>query len=546
MKDDDFSNIVRSGTAHSVNVSEYTGNAKNPKNMVREGDANELGPKKRTPEEVDAALYLEKLQGSQDVGHIEKVTPSAGGARTAAPQKVAASGPAAANLQKADSEANAANVQQVNHDVVAKPNVQSVSSGQVTDTRASINADATREPNRQGIGVDRLHDQSATTAKEAFNDRTAHGGATHLADNHQSVPGSATATDNRQGLGAEHLRDNHAAVAKDPLAENTQNIGQEHFADHHHALPGSQAGADNRQGVDTEHLRDNTQNLEQDSLADNHQPLPEGDAVQTNRQGVDGEHQHYRQAGVAKDRLHDHAVSLDADPAHDQPRHTESAGQDDSHAPVSEGPATSHFHALSDDAAADDRDKLSASAHAQHDAPTLSERLSDNQQALPDQAISSNLQTVATSATKDNTQSVPQESFKDNTQAAPEAAPLPAQVPGVEKKAIEDHHEPLPESHAPPRQADVATQEVHEGRPTPAGTVIARAPTQRVAIRPSKAGSVAQVTSPRRVVPSKAMDEFHGRLAGIKQTVEQLNHRLSDFEAQMEKDSDLPRGLDRD
>lgn len=558
MKDDDFSNIVRSGTAHSVNVSEYTGNAKNPKNMVREGDANELAQKKRTPEEVDAALYLEKLQSSKDTGHIEKVTPAAGGANTTVPQKPVAGGPAAANLQKAASGASTANVQPVNPDTAAKPNVQKVSGGSVADTRASIEADTAREPNRQGVGIDRLHDETATTAKEAFNDRMAHGGQTHLADNHQPLPGSTAATDNRQGLDTEHLRDNHATLAQDPIRENTQSIQQEHLADHRQALPGSPSGSDNHQGVDTEHLRDNhaalakepvsdnTQNLEQDNLADNHQPLPEGDAVQANRQGVDGEHQQDRQTGVTKDHLHDHTVSLDAGPAHEQPRHTEPAGPDDSHTLVSEGLATSHFHTISDDATADHRDELPASAHAQHDAPALSEHLSDNQQTLPDQAIANNLQTVAAPAATDNTQGVPKESFKDNTQAAPEAAPLSAQVPGVEKNAIEDHHEPLPDGNAPRHNADIATQEVHAGQAAPAGTVVARAPGPRAASSTKKAAPVVQAAASRRVVSSKAMDEFHGRLAGIKQTVDQLNHRLSDFEAQMEKDGDLPRGLDRD
>ncbi len=34
MNDDDFTGIVRSGSQHSVSVSEHTGNAKTPKNIV--------------------------------------------------------------------------------------------------------------------------------------------------------------------------------------------------------------------------------------------------------------------------------------------------------------------------------------------------------------------------------------------------------------------------------------------------------------------------------------------------------------------------------
>ena len=39
------------------------------------------------------------------------------------------------------------------------------------------------------------------------------------------------------------------------------------------------------------------------------------------------------------------------------------------------------------------------------------------------------------------------------------------------------------------------------------------------------------------------MEEFHGRVAGIKHNVEELNHRLTDFEEQVHKeDAKLEKG----
>ena len=113
------------------------------------------------------------------------------------------------------------------------------------------------------------------------------------------------------------------------------------------------------------------------------------------------------------------------------------------------------------------------------------------------------------------------------------------------KQAIEDHHEPLPEDHAVRHAPDMNTSGVHQGQAsTPAATsaaartVATNAPARARAPQPVavKGKATVKATSPRSLASSKAMDEFHGRLAGIKQTVDQLNHRLSDFEAQLEKD----------
>jgi hypothetical protein len=53
----------------------------------------------------------------------------------------------------------------------------------------------------------------------------------------------------------------------------------------------------------------------------------------------------------------------------------------------------------------------------------------------------------------------------------------------------------------------------------------------------------AQAQQEAKLKRDKMMDEFHGRVAGIKHNVDQLNHRLSDFEEQVQKeDAKLIKG----
>jgi len=97
MSKDEFSGIVRSGAAHSVSVSERTGNAKTPKNIVRSDEEETLARAKAYEEKSESDDYLEKISGNQGSAHIEKV--STGIAGVADKQKATGQGTDAANVQ---------------------------------------------------------------------------------------------------------------------------------------------------------------------------------------------------------------------------------------------------------------------------------------------------------------------------------------------------------------------------------------------------------------------------------------------------------------
>lgn len=66
---------------------------------------------------------------------------------------------------------------------------------------------------------------------------------------------------------------------------------------------------------------------------------------------------------------------------------------------------------------------------------------------------------------------------------------------------------------------------------------------RRAAPRAPRAPMTAQEQAQAKLKREKLMDEFHGRVAGIKHNVDALNTRLSDFEEKVHKeDAKLQKG----
>ena len=152
MNDDDFSGIVRSGSQHSVSVSEHTGNAKNPKNMVVSHEEETEARKRAFEQKALAALEADKAQTAALAAQTEQV-PASDAAANANVQKVAAD-QAVTNRQAIPrAEGVATNVQNVATDVL-EANHQQVGADTIQDNIQSIGNNKGAAPNVQTVSAD--------------------------------------------------------------------------------------------------------------------------------------------------------------------------------------------------------------------------------------------------------------------------------------------------------------------------------------------------------------------------------------------------------
>jgi hypothetical protein len=145
-----------------------------------------------------------------------------------------------------------------------------------------------------------------------------------------------------------------------------------------------------------------------------------------------------------------------------------------------------------------------------------------NTQQLDKSSFSTNQGATGKSNADLNRQGIPQENLSSNQQAIPTQPATGANLQGLPSKGIHDNYVKLPPQGGLTSQANSPTSQQHPNLVAKSGAPVARsALTSNV----SHAGNTS----------SKAMDEFHGRLKGIKQEVDVLNNRLTKFEEQIHK-----------
>lgn len=233
MNDDDFSGLVRSGSQHSVSVSEHTGNAKTPKNMVVSHEEETEARKRAFEEKALAALDAEKALADALAEHTEHVLPD----DTAAD----------ANIQIAASK-EAVNRQGIAGDAAAKPNVQNIS----TDVF---------EANHQKVGTDKIQDNIQSV-----------GNGKGIASNVQDIPVGGIAA-NVQGIGnGPAAAANLQTLPADDVSANRQSVGQD-------------GNAKNQQGIPTDGISTNEQKLAKLGVQDNLQAVVQ-DSFSTHRQSL--------------------------------------------------------------------------------------------------------------------------------------------------------------------------------------------------------------------------------------------------------------------
>jgi hypothetical protein len=215
MHDDEFSNIIGSGTEHRVSVSEFTGNAKTPQNNVSSYEEEIQARKQAFEAQELAALKEKKALADALAEHNAHALPQAGSA-DANIQKIAAD-KVASNRQTTDPDTPQDNIQSLSNDKTPKNSQNLAADKAVTNNRQSIDQTPAIK-NVQGISTEptKVNTQVVEAPNNSANRQTIEGdaygqnnqavGVDAASLNRQALPPAAPATPNRQSVGNGNLQ----------------------------------------------------------------------------------------------------------------------------------------------------------------------------------------------------------------------------------------------------------------------------------------------------------------------------------------------------
>ena len=247
MNDDEFPNIIGSGTEHHVSVSERTGNAKTPQNHV-------------TSHELETEARKHNFE-AQELAALEEKKALAAALAEHTAQLAALDTSADDYIQKIAVDKDIKNRQTITNDSATKANVQSLP----TDTTKA---------NVQTVGSDTQKDNIQSLTSEKGN-----------APNQQTIDKGPALAANRQTIGQQPSPPNVQGIPTDTSASNQQKITK----------------------VDGQ---DNQQPIDQNGLGPNRQPVGLPPAIGPNKQAVAAHDPSLNRQGVDNGNLQSHFEAL--------------------------------------------------------------------------------------------------------------------------------------------------------------------------------------------------------------------------------------------
>ncbi len=348
------------------------------------------------------------------------------------------------------------------------------------------------------------------------------------ANNLQSIAGDAAAkpnvqnvsTDvleaNKQQVSTDKIQDNIQTVsnnnvvaaniqniAADAIAANVQSISNGNIAANTQKIAGDKAIETNRQGIPTDVIASNVQRIPAGNIAANVQDISEESASANNQ-------------AIAQEKILLNHQGLDLSPTNSADLHN-----------LPQTETSTHRQALSQDANSSNNANIAPNASGNNGQTTAKLGIQDNKQSLDQGKLASNHQTLA-----------PAPGITPNIQGVGDHAPSPNRQ-GVENGKIQSHFEQVQTAPLERNKVDFSSPADNRNSPSKQNKV-ASAQTSSIAIGQQQA-------KPNAINAMNAKDAFHGRLAGIKQNVDNLNNRLTDFEHKFHmEDAKLDKGNPQD
>jgi hypothetical protein len=299
-----------------------------------------------------------------------------------------------------------------------------------------------------------------------------------LNTNRQEINQGSVVATNVRGVNTESLKDNNQKIDSSTTTVNLQKAGNANITTNNQGVEKNKAIQDNDQKISHGGIPNNIQAVNGGVLKSNVQGVPV-DGLVTNKQDLD------------QSTLEPNNQSLPKDQITFNKQATQTVVNDKNLQPVLNGAPT------------------------KNDAKTLKLALEDNNQSLSEQAAETNRQTLK------NLDPLL------NMHRAPKDGATSANRQPTDKENLDDHFEVLPSEKIKRAEVDSGlsvSDSSTESKETFAKIKIKQQVSSPAAERPLTAQQVAKLKH------DKFVEAFHGRLAGIKRGVDELNGRLDVME----------------
>ena len=351
---------------------------------------------------------------------------------------------------------------------------------------------------------------------------------------------------------------NVQTVQPDEMAANVQKIAADAAPANRQALtPNARPGA-NVQDIPTEVIAPNLQGIHTDTLGanrasmaspeqsnDNRQTVHADAAADDNRQKVNAPTLAANVQGVTHDAVQSHQEALPSDDASDN-RQTlaADAATPDNRQKIGDPVKSANRQALDSEVASDNRQALPGSkagdrassgaspsgVNAQQ-IPTLNEIA--NLQPVQEQGLSDNRQALEQPNAQTHREALGSQAERANRQAAPQAPEPGANHQPVGVESTQDHREVI--STAPIERAKVDFSKAASSRvqTSHAPGIVQGTQAAKAKKKPRPGVTLPGLISDPSTASPEVLDaaaEFHRRVLDIKHNVDDLNHRLTDFE----------------
>ena len=321
-----------------------------------------------------------------------------------------------------------------------------------------------------------------------------------------------------------------------PAGTNVQQITSEAISANRQAIAHSHPAGANVQDIPTEVIAPNVQSVHTDTLGNHQAHIGAAQQLGDNPQAVPsdvGSDNNRQKIGEDAKSPNVQSVSHNAEQTHREGIHTE--GLSDNHQAIPSETSAANRQALAKTPASAGTSGITLpSGVNEQEIPTLNETI--NHQTVQDQSIGDNRQALNSADAAPNRQALNTQTTSPNHQAAPKAPEAGTNRQPVGTDALKDHKEAA--SSAPIVRAKVDFSKAASASAPASHNMDANAVRQAgKANKKSRPGVTLPglIPDPAAASPEalEAAAEFHRRVLDIKHNVDNLNHRLTDFEQKL-------------
>lgn len=308
------------------------------------------------------------------------------------------------------------------------------------------------------------------------------------------------------------------------------------------SITDAQAPQDSFANVNSGPIKDQLMGISNEHLQDSMVSVGTPDATKDGNLDVENEGLHDTQAGVAKDNLNDHLVGMPSDNTQDHVVGIASSNVEDQHAGVANEKLQDHLVGAPNDNSSDHIASVAKENTSDHFATVANENIDDHIAAIPEDDLNDNHAAIPDDAVEDHhipitepAEPIPSfvganDDFPDGHMEIEHAPEPDTNVQTLSDEALVDHIEHVNEEK--PALVNPQLAVIPEASAATAGksaAVAGKSAAPKQVPKPSTVSLTPEMVKLREVALAEKqhkMEEFHGRVEAIRNTVSNINAKL--------------------